>query len=82
MDPRGYPKFMIEARRNLGAAWVDTDVTRVVRVLHHAGPLPLRDLADDPELEDWPPERIEQAIVTAWSRGLIFIDARDLFVAI
>jgi len=72
----------MEAQRNHQTTWVDTDVTRVVRVLHHAGPLPLRDLAEDPELETWPSERIEHAIVTAWSQGLIYVDTRDQFVAL
>ena len=73
---------MAEAQRDPQAAWTDADVTRVVSVLHDVGPLPLRDLARDPELEDWPSERVEHAIVSAWSHGLIFIDARDLVVAL
>lgn len=73
---------MVNAQRNGQATWGDTDATRVVRVLHLSGPLLLRELADCPELEDWPSERIEHAIVSAWSRGLIFIDYRDLLVAL
>lgn len=73
---------MAFAHRNPRVISADPDVARVLHVLHHAGPLPLRDLADDPELADWPPERIEHAVVSAWSRALIFVDTRDLLVAL
>jgi len=72
---------MAEAQRDSRVLTRDTeDVARVLRVLHHTGPLPLRDLVDDPELETWTHERIEHAVVAAWSRSLIFVDPRDLLV--
>ena len=74
---------MAEAQRNPRAISPDTeDVAHVLRVLHEVGPLPLRELADDPELADWPPERIEHAVVSAWSRALVFVDTRDLVIAL
>jgi hypothetical protein len=73
---------MVEAQRHPQEAWGETDVTHIVRLLHHGGPLPLGELADDPTVAEWPAERVEQAIVSAWSRGLIFIDTRDLIVAL
>jgi hypothetical protein len=73
---------MTEAQRSLPSPWEETDVARVVRVLRRAGPLRLPELADEPDLDAWPPQRVEHAIVGAWSRNLIFIDNRDLLVAI
>ena len=74
---------MAEAQRHPRATADGTeDVACVVRVLHHAGPIPLRELAEDPELADWTRERIEHAVVSAWSRALIFVDTRDLLVAL
>jgi hypothetical protein len=72
---------MAQAQRNPTVLQGDAeDVAHVLRVLHRAGPLPLRELTDDPDLADWPPERVEQAVVSAWSRALIFVDAHDLIV--
>lgn len=74
---------MAEAQRHPRATTDRSeDVARVVRVLHHSGPVPLRELADDPELADWTHERIEHAVVSAWSSALIFVDSRDLLVAL
>jgi hypothetical protein len=74
---------MAEAQRHPRATTDrEEDVASVVRVLHHAGPIPLRELAEDPELADWTRERIEHAVVSAWSRALIFVDTRDLLVAL
>jgi len=73
---------MAIAQRKLQTAGQTEDAVHVVRVLHHVGPLPLRELSEEPELADWPAERIEQAIVSAWSRALIFIDSGDLLVAL
>jgi hypothetical protein len=79
----GIPGCMVEAQRHPRAATGGTeDVACVVRVLHHAGPIPLRELADDPELADWSRDRIEHAVVSAWSSALIFVDTRDLLVAL
>jgi hypothetical protein len=64
------------------AAWDDGDVTPVVRALHRWGPQSLPDLVRDPEVAGWPAERVEHAIVVAWSLNLIFIDTGDLLVAL
>lgn len=58
------------------------DVACILRVLHRVGPLQLQDLVGQPELAGWSPQRMERAVVSAWSRTLIFIDNRDLLVAI
>jgi hypothetical protein len=73
---------MAIAQRNLHTAGHVEDAAQVVHVLHHVGPVPLQELADEPELAGWPPERVEQAIVSAWSHALIFIDNRDLLIAL
>ena len=73
---------MTESGRNLTDAGLGADVARVVRTLHRAGPLRLGELGDEPELAGWPPQRIEHAVVSAWSCNLIFVDRRDHFVAI
>jgi hypothetical protein len=58
------------------------DVTDVVRALHRWGPQSLLELLRDPEFADWPAQRLEHAVVSAWSLNLIFIDTRDLLVAL
>ncbi|MBW8749950.1 MAG: hypothetical protein JF565_00800 [Propionibacteriales bacterium] len=73
---------MAMAQRKLHSGSEAEDVARVLRVLHRSGPLPLGELADEPELADWPSERVEHALVSAWSHALIFIDTRDLLVAL
>jgi hypothetical protein len=73
---------MAMAQRKVHPGREAEDVARVVRVLHRSGPLPLGSLADEPELADWPSERVEHALVSAWSRALIFIDSGDLLVAL
>jgi hypothetical protein len=40
------------------------------------------ELVRDPEFTDWPAQRVEHAVVSAWSLNLIFIDTRDLIVAL
>lgn len=60
----------------------ESDATRVARTLRRCGPLRLVDLCHEPELLGWPESRIEWAVVVAWSRSLIYIDTRDLLVAI
>ena len=60
----------------------DADVTEVVRALHRTGPLPLDELALVPDLDEWPDTRLEHAVISAWSRNLIFVDSRDLLVAL
>jgi hypothetical protein len=40
------------------------------------------ELVRDPEFTDWPAQRLEHAVVSAWSLNLIFIDTRDLLVAL
>lgn len=73
---------MSEAERNRSGPREDTDVTEVVDVLHRAGPLPIRDLAAEPDLADWSSERLEHAVVSAWSDTLIYVDQRDHLVAL
>jgi hypothetical protein len=73
---------MTEAHRTLPGPWEDADVARIIRALRRSGPLLLRDLTREPELVGWPAQRIEHAVVSAWSRNLIFIDQRDLLVAL
>jgi hypothetical protein len=73
---------MVDAQHHVSGPWEQTDVARVVRALRRSGPRPLGDLARDPDLADWPPERVEDAVVGAWSHNLISIDPRDLLVAL
>lgn len=58
------------------------DVATVVRALKERGPTAIPDLCRDPRTRDWSRERIEAAIVAAWSRNLIFVDCRDNLVAL
>jgi hypothetical protein len=60
----------------------ESDLACVLSTLRHSGPLELEDLRDAPEIADWPARRLEQAVVTAWSRNLISVDRRDLLVAL
>lgn len=66
-----------DARSRSGA-----DAVEVVRTLRRSGPLRLVDLAREPDLLDWSTIRVERAVVSAWSRNLIFVDTSDLLVAI
>lgn len=81
--PRGYRMGMTETQQNVRVGpWDDADVTQVVRVLHRSGPLPMSELGQTGDLAGWTRQRVEHAVVSAWSRNLIFIDTRDLLVAI
>lgn len=60
----------------------ERDAAQVARTLRRVGPLPLADLGHEPDLVGWSARRIENAVVSAWSRNLIFIDPRDQLVAI
>jgi hypothetical protein len=60
----------------------DVDVARLMHVLEKLGPLPMGDLAAELDHAGWPAARVEHAIVSAWSRALIFIDRGDRLVAI
>ncbi|HEY0903082.1 MAG TPA: hypothetical protein VGE14_04260 [Marmoricola sp.] len=62
--------------------WEDGDVDRVVRLLRDCGPLPLDALGQESALADWPAQRVQQAVVSAWSHNLIYVDASDLLVAL
>lgn len=73
---------MTERHRTLPGAWEDTDVACVVGTLHQVGPLGFRDLHHEPNLVDWSEQRLEHAVVSAWSRNLISIDSHDLFLAL
>jgi len=73
---------MVDAQHSVSGPSEQADAARVLRALRRSGPQPLKELARDPDLADWPPERVEHAVVTAWSRNLISIDPRDLLVAL
>jgi hypothetical protein len=73
---------MTEAHRGRFMARKENDLACVLGMLRRSGPLDLDDLRDAPELADWPAQRLEQAVVTAWSRNLISVDQRDLLVAL
>jgi hypothetical protein len=73
---------MTDAHRDLPARWEESDVACVVRTLHHSGPRLLRELLDDPDLDGWPVQRLEDAVISAWSLNLIFVDTSDLLVAL
>ena len=73
---------MAEAQAILHGRHEQADVARVVRVLRLAGPLTLASLACHPDLAGWSRDRLEHAVVTAWSSAVIFIDSHDLLVAI
>jgi hypothetical protein len=74
---------MTETQQNVRVGpWDDADVTLVLRVLHRSGPLPMSELSQSQDLAGWTRRRVEHAVVTAWSRNLIFVDARDLLVAL
>lgn len=78
----GIAPDMTELRRTLPGPWHEADVAVVVHLLRTSGPLPMRELATEPALLDWTAARIENAVVGAWSQDLIFVDDRDLIVAI
>jgi hypothetical protein len=73
---------MPEAQPTLPRRRDAADVARVVRVLRLTGPLTLTGLAHQPDLSAWSRDRLESAVVSAWSGAQIFIDTRDLLVAI
>jgi hypothetical protein len=74
---------MGQAQRDLPrSSEEETDVAQVVHALRRFGPRPLDELLDDPYLEGWSTQRLEGAVVSAWSRNLISIDAGDLLVAL
>ena len=58
------------------------DAELVIDVLHRIGRCPLRSLRNQPELHEWTPTRLEQAVVRAWNGGLVFIDRNDDLVAL
>jgi hypothetical protein len=78
----GYRDNMTEAPRSICRPSEEADLARVVGTLRRSGPLGLDELCDEPEFLDWPAQRVEQAVVAAWSHNLIFIDPRDLLVAL
>lgn len=51
-------------------------------VLRRTGPRLLTELMDDHEFDGWPSQRLEGAVVSAWSRNVISITAGDLIVAL
>ena len=58
------------------------DADLVVDVLHRVGRCSMRGLQTQPELDQWSPVRLEQAVVQAWNGGLVFIDPNDDLVAL
>jgi hypothetical protein len=58
------------------------DADLVVVVLHRAGRCSMRSLQTQPELHEWSPVRLEQAVTRAWNGGLVFIDPNDDLVAL
>ena len=78
----GYRHGMNQAHRSIPRASEETDLDRVIGTLRRSGPLGIEELRDEPEFADWPAQRVEQAVVTAWSHNLIFVDQRDLLVAL
>jgi hypothetical protein len=73
---------MSQAQRDLSRAWAEADVAHVLRVLRRSGPRLLSDLLDDEDLAGWSSRRLQEAVVSAWSRNLISITAGDLLVAL
>jgi hypothetical protein len=81
--PHGYRKdMMTEVLHGIPRPREESDLARVVGTLRRSGPLGLDELCDQPDFVDWPARRVEQAVITAWSDNLIFIDPRDLLVAL
>ena len=54
----------------------------MVDVLHRVGRCSVRSLQTQPELHEWSPVRLEQAVVRAWNGGLVFIDRNDDLVVL
>jgi len=72
---------MTEARRELPGPWHEPDVAVVLAALRGSGPRGVRDLQHDDAFATWPRRRLEDAVVSAWSRNLISVDPLDqLFV--
>ena len=72
---------MSQAQRDLSRAWAEADVAHVLRVLRRA-PRPMSELLEDEDLAGWSSRRLEEAVVSAWSRNLISINPSDLLVAL
>jgi hypothetical protein len=81
-EPCGYRECMSQAQRDLPRAWAEADVAHVLGVLRRTGPRLLTELMDDEEFDGWPSQRLEGAVVSAWSRNVISITAGDLIVAL
>ena len=73
---------MSQAQRDLTASREEADATLVLRALRRHGPLPLTELYDEPPLDGWSSERLQGAVVAAWSQNLISIDPGDLLIAL
>lgn len=73
---------MSQAQRDLPRAWAEADVAHVLGVLRHAGPRLLTELMDDDAFNGWSSQRLEDAVVSAWSRNVISITPGDLVVAL
>lgn len=60
----------------------DRDAQQVARSLRRTGPLRMEELRVQPELRGWSTDRVERAVVAAWSADRITIDAGDRLVAL
>ena len=58
----------------------DADV--LVTVLRRVGRCSVRELLMQPELTGWTSDRLQEAVVSAWSGGSVFIDRNDDLVAL
>ena len=61
---------------------LDTDRDLVVEVLRGGGPRSLSHLRELPAFAGWPSERVELAVVQAWSDSLLSVDADDQLIAL
>lgn len=59
-----------------------TDATTVVALLDQHGPRSIKALRDHPALAGWSRDRVERAVVEAWSSNQVSIDAEDHLIAL
>ena len=59
-----------------------TDRDVVVDILRRTGPRSLRSLRSEGHLSRWPAERVEGAVVQAWSDDRLSIDVEDPLIAL
>jgi hypothetical protein len=61
---------------------MSTDADLVVYVLDRCGPRSLGELGDHPALTGWSRERLEEAVVQAWTGNQLNFDFEDHLVAL